>query len=392
MENRETVASSNGLSQSDARSQWYIHAMGQLVGVVQELSLAHDLPNVMDVVRRAARELTGADGATFVLREGDQCFYAEENAISPLWKGKRFPMSICISGWVMMNREPAVIEDIYNDSRIPVEAYRPTFVKSLAMVPIRTRDPVGAIGNYWATVHCPSLEQVKILQALADTTAVALENVRVYAELNQKIRDMAALMHAAPVAIVSLDPEGAPQTWNQAAEWHRAGLDLQLAVNLSVANLQDRQLPDLLAELCAGEGVEPDHVTLELTETASTKDYVLLLEVLSRFRIKGFHLPIDDFGTGYSLVIQLLRLPFSELKIDKSFVSEMDHVREAAVVVKTPIDMAHNLELLAVAEGVETHKCLEMLREWGCDIAQGYYFSKPVEAEQIKNVEMALRK
>ncbi len=172
----------------------------------------------MDIVRRAARELTGADGATFVLREGDQCFYAEENAISPLWKGRRFPIDICISGWVMLNRQPAVIENIYEDTRIPAEAYRPTFVKSLAMVPIRTRNPVGAIGNYWATFYRPSPEQVKILQALADTTAVALENVQVYAELNQKIRDMAALMGAAPVAIVSLDPAGKTLTWNHATE------------------------------------------------------------------------------------------------------------------------------------------------------------------------------
>ena len=200
-----------------ARAEWYTQAMHHLVEVVQQLSLAHDLQAVMDVVRHAARTLTGADGATFVLRDGDQCFYAEEDAISPLWKGRRFPMSICISGWTMLHREPAVIEDIYADERIPADAYRPTFVKSLAMVPIRTQNPVGAIGNYWAKTYRPFPEQVKILQALADTTAVALENVRVYGELNQKVRDMAAVMQAAPVAIVSLDPEGAPVSWNHAA-------------------------------------------------------------------------------------------------------------------------------------------------------------------------------
>lgn len=146
----------------------------------------------MSIVRVAARDLTGADGATFVLREDGQCFYAEENAISPLWKGRRFPMDACISGWVMLHREPAVIEDIYRDDRIPADAYRPTFVKSLAMVPIRTLDPIGAIGNYWARKHQPTDEQVKLLQALADTTAVALENVRVYGELEQRVRDRTA--------------------------------------------------------------------------------------------------------------------------------------------------------------------------------------------------------
>src|SRR5215467_12485878 len=113
-------------------------SLNLLVATVQELSLARDLDTVMKIVRSAARALTHADGATFVLRDGDRCFYADEDAISPLWKGQRFPMSACISGWVMLNREPAVIEDIYADPRIPAEAYRPTFVKSLAMVPICT--------------------------------------------------------------------------------------------------------------------------------------------------------------------------------------------------------------------------------------------------------------
>lgn len=168
-------------------STWYSNAMEQLIEVVQHLSMARDLGTVMDITRKAARKLTGADGATFVLRDGDKCFYAEEDAISPLWKGQRFPMKTCISGWVMMNREPAIIEDIYADSRIPADAYRPTFVRSLAMVPIRTIDPVGAIGNYWATPYKPTPEQVKVLQALANTTAVALENVRIYSELDQRV-------------------------------------------------------------------------------------------------------------------------------------------------------------------------------------------------------------
>jgi signal transduction histidine kinase len=146
----------------------------------------------MAIVRHAARELTGADGATFVLRDGDLCHYADEDAIAPLWKGRRFPISTCISGWAMLNRQAAVIEDIYADPRIPAEAYRPTFVKSLAMVPIRTVDPVGAIGNYWATRRQPRLEEVKLLQALADSTSVAMENVQLYAGLERKVADRTA--------------------------------------------------------------------------------------------------------------------------------------------------------------------------------------------------------
>jgi putative nucleotidyltransferase with HDIG domain len=154
-----------------------------LIRAVQELSFARSINEIQAVVKRIARRLTGADGATFVLREGDYCFYADEDAISPLWKGQRFPMEICISGWAMRNRLPVAIEDIYADDRIPHDSYRPTFVRSLAMVPIRTMDPVGAIGNYWAESHQPTKDELELLQALADTTAVAMENVHVYEEL-----------------------------------------------------------------------------------------------------------------------------------------------------------------------------------------------------------------
>ncbi|HEY5748806.1 MAG TPA: ATP-binding protein [Chryseolinea sp.] len=172
-------------------------ALKLLVITVQELSLARNLETVMKIVRTAARQLTGADGATFILREGDLCFYADEDAISPLWKGSRFPMSRCISGWAMLNKTAAVIEDIYKDDRIPHDAYRPTFVKSLAMVPIRTLAPIGAIGNYWATPHMPTAEEMSLLQSLADITAVTIENVNVYAELEQRVADRTAQLEAA---------------------------------------------------------------------------------------------------------------------------------------------------------------------------------------------------
>jgi signal transduction histidine kinase len=164
--------------------------MEHLIEVVQELSHARDLDTITEIVRDAARDLTGADGATFVLRENDNCYYADENAIAPLWKGRRFPMNICISGWVMLNARPVVLRDIYADSRIPVSAYRPTFVKSLAMVPIRKTAPIGAIGNYWAEPHEATDEEVAILQALADTTSVALENVDLYTQLQSKIAEL----------------------------------------------------------------------------------------------------------------------------------------------------------------------------------------------------------
>jgi signal transduction histidine kinase len=158
------------------------------VDTVRELSHARSLDEIMRIVRTAARELTGADGASFVLRDGDKCFYADEDAVAPLWKGQRFPMRICVSGWVMLNKAPAVIEDIFVDPRVPADAYRPTFVKSMAMVPIRRDEPLGAIGNYWARTRKPLEQEVEILQALAAVTSVAIENVSLYEQLQGKIR------------------------------------------------------------------------------------------------------------------------------------------------------------------------------------------------------------
>lgn len=164
----------------------------RLVRAIQELSLARDLDTVVAIVRTAARELTGADGATFVLRDGPYCHYVDEDAIAPLWKGQRFPLEACISGWSMLNREPVVIEDIYADARIPKDAYRPTFVKSLVMVPIRTLEPVGAIGNYWATHHLATEKEVQLLAALADSTSVAMENTDLYRTLERRIEERTA--------------------------------------------------------------------------------------------------------------------------------------------------------------------------------------------------------
>lgn len=158
---------------------------GELVNAIQRLSLSRSIQEIQDIVPTAARRLTGADGATFVLRDGLHSFCAEEDAISPLWKGQRFPLQVCVSGWSMLNRKPVVIEDVYKDERVPQDDYRGTFVKSMAMVPIRTLDPVGAIGSYWAASHVPRQEEIDLLQALADSTAVALENVRIYAAMEE---------------------------------------------------------------------------------------------------------------------------------------------------------------------------------------------------------------
>ena len=185
-----------------------INKLKLLVDTVQELSLARNVETITDIVRKAARKLTGADGATFVLKDNNMCFYVDEDAIEPLWKGQKFPMSACISGWSMINKKWAIINDIYLDDRVPIEAYRPTFVKSLAMVPIRTIDPIGAIGNYWANKHSPTEEEMVMLQSLADITSVSIENVYAYNELkeqNKTLYDIAFLQsHQVRVPIAQI--------------------------------------------------------------------------------------------------------------------------------------------------------------------------------------------
>ncbi|MDX9722484.1 MAG: PAS domain S-box protein [Myxococcota bacterium] len=174
----------------------FSHRLERLARVVQDLSQARSIEGIAEIVRHAGRELTSSDGTSFVLREGEFCHYVDEDAIAPLWKGRRFPISTCVSGWVMREQAALAIPDIYQDERVPHDAYRPTFVKSLVMAPIRRREPVGAIGSYWATQHQASDEELRILQALADSTSVAMENVRVMAELeHSKARTRAIYEH-----------------------------------------------------------------------------------------------------------------------------------------------------------------------------------------------------
>ncbi len=165
-----------------------MHQQHDLINVIQALSTCRDLDSIVAVLRGAARRLTGADGITVVLRDGDNCHYAEEDAVGPLWKGRRFPMKTCISGWCMLNAEAAVIEDIYDDPRIPHDAYRPTFVKSLAMVPIRKEEPIGAIGAYWKDNHLATEDELAVLEALGGSASTAFANVQLIAMLNDANR------------------------------------------------------------------------------------------------------------------------------------------------------------------------------------------------------------
>lgn len=168
----------------------------RLVAAVRQLSVVRTMEDIAREVRQAARALVGADGATFVLKDGDLCHYYDEDAITPLWKGRRFPQSACISGWAMIHKTHAAIPDIYADARIPADAYRPTFVQSLVMVPVRRDDPVAAIGTYWARTKEATEAEIATLQTLADATSVAMENLRLTTGLEAAVRARTASLES----------------------------------------------------------------------------------------------------------------------------------------------------------------------------------------------------
>jgi len=152
---------------------------------------------------------------------------------------------------------------------------------------------------------------------------------------------------------------------------------LFLSINVSAFTLLDLTFPDTLFNLALKHKKNPEEVVLEITETGIVRELSQTLDVLTRLRMKGFQLSIDDFGTGYAMMQQLQNIPATEIKIDRSFVMSMNNKSERVMVVKT-IEIGHELGLKVVAEGVETANHLEMLRAHGCDVAQGYFFSKPL--------------
>lgn len=136
--------------------------------LLTKLTTQRTLGDITNAVKLAVRNGAEAQGMAFVVRDGDQCFYLDEDAMAPLWKGQRFPISACVSGWAMMHRTPVVIPDVFADERVPQAAYRATFVKSMVMVPIRGLRSLGAIGAYWSRVHAPDAHTVSWLQTVAD--------------------------------------------------------------------------------------------------------------------------------------------------------------------------------------------------------------------------------
>ncbi|MGE4219573.1 MAG: EAL domain-containing protein [Alphaproteobacteria bacterium] len=166
----------------------------------------------------------------------------------------------------------------------------------------------------------------------------------------------------------------------QVAEWQLAGLQFPVSVNVPAACLNDIEFPGTVMELLNRHGVPGSSLCIEITESGATQDIVTATDVLTRLRIQGIALSIDDFGTGYSSLMKLHQLPFTELKIDKAFVIDLDSNEDSRVIAQTIISLARSLHMTVTAEGVETERLWHWLEYMNCDLAQGYLIGKPMDS------------
>lgn len=168
--------------------------------------------------------------------------------------------------------------------------------------------------------------------------------------------------------------------------WHALRLDLGLRVNVAATLISDIDFPDRLESILVAHGLEPSALTLEITETAMLDNDPDTLDILTRLRLKDINLAIDDFGIGYSSLTQLFRMPFNEMKIDKSLTLRVPQSKEAGIMVEALVQLAHKLNLTVCAEGVETQEALDFLGRVACDSAQGFLISRPIPAQDVPGV------
>lgn len=174
----------------------------------------------------------------------------------------------------------------------------------------------------------------------------------------------------------------------QAARWQHCNLALPVAVNLSMLNMLDADMPDTIAELLGAWGANPASLIIEITESTLMANPARARQTIQRIRSMGSQIAIDDFGTGYSSLAYLKNLPVDELKVDRSFVKDMADNRYDAAIVRSTIELGHNLGITVVAEGVEDGRTWRLLRDLGCDLAQGHYLGRPWPAKQLFGGEL----
>ncbi|MDX6637765.1 MAG: hypothetical protein QOJ01_1276 [Solirubrobacterales bacterium] len=228
-----------------------------LLDAVQRLSLARSLAEIQEIVRPAARRLTGSDGVTFALRDDDACLYVDEDGREPLWKGTRVPLEACASGWTILHSSPMVVPDVDADERASNEPDPTAFVRSLAVVPIGALDPIGAIGTHWMDHHEATDEELALLQALADSTAAALESADLWRNLEDRITrrtselaERSRELEDASASVRELLEEATVRSEDleAAVDYHRAILNILAHEVRSPLTASDLMLDEILSD------------------------------------------------------------------------------------------------------------------------------------------------
>ncbi len=173
---------------------------------------------------------------------------------------------------------------------------------------------------------------------------------------------------------------------DQCAVWNSSGQSLRVAVNISPVTLTELDFPEHVFAKVKKKGIPQGNFQMEITETSFLENIRFTQDILTRLRIRGIGLSIDDFGTGYSSLKQLHRFPFTELKVDKSFVMDSPRDRESLFICQASIDLGHKLGMSVVAEGIENAEVERLMKEAGCDIGQGYYYSRPIPPDKIPEI------
>lgn len=253
-------------------------AVTALIDAIERLAGAGSADDIVGIVRSTARRLIGSDGIAVILRTNELCHYVEEDAMGPLWKGQKFPLTSCVSGWAMLHKQTVVIPDIALDDRVPQDLYRQTFVRSMMMAPVRSDDPIGAIGAYWAEVYDPSPEEIDTLETLARAAATAMENVRLIDALSRALADAETARDELRHRVKNAFTAASALAQLTLPQDHARALGARLAALARAHELIDqklaRQSSIALADLIAAE-LEPYSVDAEDRFTVVGEDVVL---------------------------------------------------------------------------------------------------------------------
>jgi len=232
-------------------------------------------------------------------------------------------------------------------------------------------------------------------QPVINLKDMEIHSVEALLRWNLPGKGMVSPLEFIPVAeesglIVKIGEMVIEKAFSDLKNWERKGIDyLHMAINLSVRQFKTKFFIDVVKKLIERYSVDPQKISFEITETGAVENFDVSLKILSFLCQMGIKFMIDDFGTGYSSLIYLRRLPIGGVKIDKSFISEIESSKESRAIVEGIVLMAHKIDLKVVAEGVETKKELEVLKEVGCDFAQGYLFSKPLPKTEVEKLLLA---